>query len=359
VIVAGWVPDFGSLPDIYVPSQIDPNSRDAGDGMQVAARLRPGVSIDLARQRLKPLGDQLRREFPSALDPNEQLGAVFLKDAWFGDLRSSAMVFQGAVGLVLLIACVNVANLLLARGEARRRELAFRSWLGASRRRLVRQLVTESFLLAASGSLVGLVIGTLGIKAILAGNPVITDFLAQRLSGAGPDWRVIAFTASLAVITTLLFGLFPALQISGNDGRGRRQSRTRAMLSVGEIAMAVVLLIGAALLLRSFAILRGVAPGFETRNVISMQMSLSDKRFLKTQAVTELTHAGIAAVSAVPGVASVAATVCLPLECTIDLPFIVAGRPLNGWSHGEAFWSPVSERYFETFRIPVVHCGDQ
>jgi putative ABC transport system permease protein len=349
------------VPDVYVPYQIDPDSTDVGDSLRVAARLKPGITLEMARAQLKPIGEDFRRRFPAALDAKESFGAQRLKDDLYGDIATGLAIFQGVVALVLLIACANVANLLLVRASTRKREIAVRAALGAARSRIVRQLLTESVVLSAAGSALGLLLGITGIRAIMAASPYFNPGLPVTA-----DWRVLAFTLAVCVATGILFGFIPAIQTSGADlsaairesggrsGTGLRHNRTRALLALSEMTLALVLLIGAGLLIRSFLALRSVKPGFETHNVAMIQMSLTGPRFEKTRAVAEVVHEGMARSSAVPGVSSVAATSCPPIDCTADLPFIVAGRPLNGPSHGDTYWAPVSAGYFDVLRIPLV-----
>jgi putative ABC transport system permease protein len=352
---------FNPVPEIYVPYQIDPDSIDVGNSLTVAARLKPCITLEMARVQLKPIGEDFRRRFPGALDANESFGARRLKDDLYGDIAAGLMIFQGVVAFVLLIACGNVANLLLVRASTRKREIAVRSALGAARARIVRQLLTESVVLSAAGSALGLLLGITGIRAIMAASPYFNPGLPVTA-----DWRVLAFTLAVCVATGILFGFIPAIQTSGADlssairesggrsGTGFRHNRTRALLALSEMTLALVLLIGAGLLIRSFLALRSVKPGFETHNVVMIEVSLTGPRFEKTRAVAEVVREGIARTSAVPGVSSVAATPCPPMDCTLDLPFIVAGRPLNGPSHGDTYWAPVSAGYFDVLRIPLL-----
>src|SRR6202044_1210790 len=200
--------------------------------------------------------------------------AIPLRDAVIGDARRGLLLLFGAVGFVLLIACANVANLLLARANMRKREIAIRSALGAGRGPLIGQLLTESVMLSLAGGILGLLLGFLGVRWLLAINP--GDIPRIGDNGAGPvnlDWRVLVFTFVAAVVTGILFGLVPALQSSRSDlsvtlresgartGSGVRHNKMRSILVVTEMALALVLLVGAALLIRTFAALRGVDPG--------------------------------------------------------------------------------------------------
>jgi predicted permease len=352
------------IPDVYFPFQLDVASTDLGDTLHVSARLKPGVTLAIAAASLKPLGEDFRRRFPEGLEANESFGVKRLKDDLYGDLASPTLFFQAAVAFVLLIACANISSLLLVRASSRKREIAIRSAIGAARSRIVRQLFTESAVLSAAGCVLGLLSGIAGIRSLLAAKPFFSGRFGPAASIA-LDWRIVAFTIGISLITAVLFGFLPAIRTSGaglsatlkesggTAGTGLHHNRTRAILTVGEMMLALLLLIGAGLLIRSFLALRVVKPGFETKNVLTLQMSLSGPRFAKTGAVAALIAEGTARVAAIPGISSVAATSCVPMGCTVDLPVIISGRPLHGASHGDVYWAPVSSRYFEAMRIPL------
>ena len=270
-----------------------------------------------------------------------------IREALVSNVRSSLLVLVGAVTLVLLIACANVANLLLARAIGRRREMAIRVAMGAGRARIVRQLLTESVLLALAGAVVGSRAGLVGIRALLTVNTANLPRVGQEGALVGLDWRVLVFTILVAVPTGLLFGLIPALQTSrpdlsatlkessGRSGTGFRQNKARTLLAVSEIALAVVLLIGAALLIRTSLALGAVNPGFDAENVLTMRMSLTGQRFAKSAGIERLVQDGVARINALPGVTLASATCCVPLEGGYGLPFLVMGRPLtDGPFHG-------------------------
>ncbi len=366
ITTAGFRDESDPPPAVYVPFQIDPASIDDDNSFQVSARLKPGITISAARAQLKVVGEEFRRKFPGALEPEESFGTMPLKDDLVSDSKTPLFILQGAVVFVLLIACANVANLLLVRATGRQREIAIRAAIGADRGRIARQLLTESLVISSASCACGLALGYVAIRAVLAANPGDLARLGTHGSSVTLDGKVLAFTLGLSLIAGVLFGLIPACQVSranlsshlkegsGRSGTGFRQSRTRALLTVSEMALALALLIGAGLLIRSFAALRSVKPGFETHNVLTMRMSLTEPRFAKTIAVANLIRDGIRRVGALPGVAAVGAACCLPIEDTLDLPFIIAGRPLNGPAHGEVYWTPISTGYFDAFRIPVV-----
>ncbi len=355
--------------DVWIPFQFDPNSTNQAHYFNVAARLKPGIALDMAKAELQLAADQFRRKFPSAgaMGPKDGFSAQPLQDAIVGDVRSSLWVLIGAVSFVLLIACANVANLLLARATGRRREIAIRAALGAGRGRIIRQLLTETMALFIAGGALGLVLGLIGVRVLLAINPGDIPRIGEHGSAVTLDWRVLGFTVLVSLLTGVLFGLIPAFdassvdlsstlkESSGRSGTGLRQNKARSLLVVGEMVLALVLLVGAALLIRTFIALRSVNPGFDPRNVLTMQMSLTGSRFEKTAGVAQLVRDAVQRVDALPGVVAAGTALCLPLECDYNLPFIVVGRPLtNSPSHGEAGWMNISPAYFDVLKIPVV-----
>ena len=355
--------------DIWVPLKPDPNSTNQGHYLHATARLKPGVTLAQAQAAMKFAADQFNRKFPNSpvMGPGASFTAVPLRDSVIGNVRFDLLLLFGAVGFVLLIACANVANLLLARATIRRREIAIRSALGAGRARIIWQLLTESLVLSLAGGVLGLAFGYLGVRALLAMNPGDIPRMGEQGANVNLDWRVLAFTFGAAVLTGILFGLVPALSASRSDlsitlreagsrsGAGVRHNRARSVLVITEMALALVLLVGAALLIRTFAALRGVNPGFEARNVITMQMSLTGGRFEKTTGVELLVRNSRQRVESLPGVAAAAMTCCLPLEGGFGLPFTIEGRPLKDSPyHGGAGYATVSPGYFEVFRIPVL-----
>jgi len=291
-----------------------------------------------------------------------------MREVMVANVRSSLYVLLGAVCFVLLIACANVANLLLARATLRKREIAIRAAVGAGRGRIIRQLLTESVLLSVAGGAVGLVVGFVGVRALLAINPGNIPRIGEHGSAVALDWRVLAFTLLVALVTGVLFGLIPALNASRSDlqttlkesgartGTGFRHNKSRSILVVTEVALALVLLAGAALLIRTLVTMRMVNPGFDPHYVLTMQMSLAGPRFEKTASVAEIVRQAEQQVGSVPGVVAVAASRSLPLEGQFGLPFNIVGRPLTGKSPytGGAEWTSVSPEFFKVFRIPLL-----
>jgi predicted permease len=360
--------DFRSDPeaDLWVPFQFEPNSTNQGHFFQAAAMLRSGVTLDQANAQMKLAAAEYLRMFPLA---NRQQGFAVepLRDSIVRDVRSSLLVLLGAVGLVLLIACANVANLLLVRATGRRREFAIRTALGASRARIVRQLLTESVLLAATGGALGLALGFAGVRALLAISPAGLPRVGENGAAVGVDWRVLGFTLGVSMLTGILFGLYPALAASRTDlnsslkesssraGTGFRQGKARSLLVISEVSLALVLLVGAALLIRTFIALRGVDPGFDARNVLTLEMSLTGDRFQKTAGVAQLERDGRDRLNALPGVEVSAMTCCLPIQGEFGLPFTIAGRSVtNQRDTPGAGWMSISPGYFSVFKIPIV-----
>ena len=283
------------------------------------------------------------------------------------NVRTSLFVLIGAVSFVLLIACANVANLLMVRATGRRREIAMRAALGGSRARIVRQLLTESVVLSLVGGALGLAFGLVGIRALLAVNTAGLPRVGIDGALVGLDWRVLAYTLAVSLGTGILFGLFPAFQSartdltttlkesSGRSGTGFRQNKARSILVVTEVALALILLVGSALLIRTAVALADVDPGFDARNVLTMRMSLTGPRYAKSEGVEQVIRDGVDRLRNLPGVVSASATCCVPLQGGYGLGFVILGRPLppDAPVHGGGQWKTVSPGYFEVFKIPM------
>jgi putative ABC transport system permease protein len=359
--------EFGPDPEVWTPFQLDPNTHDQGHYFTVAGRLKPGVTLEQAKARLALSAGEFRHKFPDALQPKDGFSVESLREALVGNARSTLIVLACAVGVVLLIACANVANLLLARAISRRREIAIRAALGAGRGRMIRQLLTESLMLAVAGAVLGSVLGIVGIRALLLVNTASLPRIGVDGSLVTADWRVMLFAAVVTLVTTVLFGVVPAFQSSRADlgvtlkegasrsGSGRNQNRGRAALAIGEIALAAMLLIGAALLIRTALALGAVKPGFDAENVLTMRMSLNSTKYARTAAVEQLTRDGLERLRAIPGVITASATCCIPLEGGYGLPFRIMGRPLEkGPFHGGGGWKTLAPGFFEVFKIPIL-----
>jgi putative ABC transport system permease protein len=358
---------FDPSPDLYLPFQADPNSTSQGHYFRSAARLKPGITLNAAQSALNLAGEEFRRAYPGTLDPKGSFTVEPMQKLLVNNVRIALYVLLGAVGFVLLIACANVASLLLVRATGRAREIAIRSAIGAGRGRILRQLLTESLLLSLIGGIGGLAIGVVGVRALLAVSPGNIPRIGPDGAGVTLDWTVLSFTVVLSIFTGILFGLAPALHASRVDlsstlkesgarsSSGHRQHIVRSLLVVTEIALAMVLLVGAGLLIRTFAALQSVIPGFDSHNVLTMETSLTGTRFDRTAAISDATRAVLERVEAIPGVECAAASSYLPLDGGLGLGFIIEGRPLtDGPVHGGAEWNYVTWRFFDVFKIPIL-----
>jgi putative ABC transport system permease protein len=319
----GFVGDVQA--DLWLPFQIDPASSDGNVSFYVTGLLQPGLTVAQANAQLQEVAHQFRREFPSLVWVSHfRVGPLL--DSIIGDARNSLRMIMGAVGLVLLIACANVTNLLLARATVRKREFAIRSALGASRPGIVRQLLTESVLLSLAGGIVGTALGVVGMRALLAVGPAALPRIGEDGSAIGIDWRVLGFTLGLSCLTGILFGLFPAFSASRSDlnsalqesgsrsSTGFGEGKARSLLVISEFSLALMLLIGAALLIRTSIALHEVGPGFDAHNVLTMEMSLNGPRYQNTAGLTQLLRDGRNRLNALPGVDVAAAGFWRPID---------------------------------------------
>ena len=331
--------------------------------LQVVARLKPGVTLPQAQAEMNTISARLQQQYPNS---NTDLGVALvpLHEQLVGDIKPALLVLLGAVGFVLLVACANVANLMLARAASRQKEIAIRVSLGASRARLIRQFLTESLLLAALGGGVGLLLSLWGVNLLKA-------FIPENISQARAitiDARVLGFTLLVSLLTGLIFGLAPATQASsfnlnetlkegGRDSSGgSRGRRLRGLLVVAEVAISLVLLIGAGLLINSFLRLRGVDPGFRADNLLTMGIVLPELKYpdqaRRSAFYTEL----IRRVEALPGVKSAAVTNWIPLVMQGDsIGFSIEGRPDAGPGQRPSVVTRVtSPEYFRTMGIQLL-----
>ncbi len=345
-------------PAVYVPLRIDANSGDRGHSFNVAGRLRAGTSVAAANAQLAASYAEYARRW-TGLTPGAGFAVEPLQQAIVGSVRSRLLLLAGAVGLVLLMACANVATLLLARSSGRAREIAIRAALGASRRQIVLQLLTESAVLSLAAGAAGLAAGYGGVRALLLIGPAIPRVGAEG-ARVGLDWRVAGFAFGLSLATSVAAGLAPALaaarrdlagalQWGGRSSAGPRRSRVRALLVATELALAVVLSIGAGLAMRSFAALRQTDPGFDAGRVLTVRMSLAGPQFAEPAAQARLFHEGVRRLRALPGVEAAATACCVPLDSRLQMGFTIAGR-----AGGVAGWVESSAGYFETFGIPIL-----
>ena len=357
---------FGLVPDIWTPLRIDPDSNSHAAILGVAGRLDENTTPSGANAALQTVTAEFRRRFPGVLGPESVLRVEALQEVMVRGYRSSLLLVVAAVGILLLIACANVANLLVVRGLSRRREIAVRAVLGAPRVQLVRLLAMECLLLSAAGGLGGLALGLAGARAFLAGSAVYLPRLGDAAAGLTLDWRAAAFAVLAAAGTSLLVGIHPAMRVSrssvnetlsagsGTVVAGSRRPRMGAGLVAGQIALALVLLVCAGLLAKTLVALRSVDPGFALDRILTLQTSLRDPRFTNTASVTSVIRDGVRQLADLPAVEAVGAATELPLSGSdFRIPFIVVGRPLEEESHGSPSWRLVSPSYFDALGLPL------
>ncbi len=359
-VIGVMPPSFKPFPeaDIWLPLQPVVSYTDKANYLMCVARISDNSDFDKALADIRGVSGQFRKEYPDLMSDAESARITTMQDELLGDVRPALLVLMGAVAAVLLIACANVANLLLARAAGRTREIAIRMSVGASRWRLMRQLLIESVLMSLTGGMIGLVLGAWGVKLLGAVAPTELPLVEPSL-----DFRVLAFTLGVSVLTGILFGLIPALHASSpklsetlKEGSGRatvglRRSRTRALLVAGEIAIALMVVICAGLITQTLMRLRSVNPGFDSRGVVTMQMSLSGPRFETTQQLDTFYRQVLQRIEAVPGVQAAALTVNLPLEQGPDLPFQIEGE--RDLPNHDAQWRHVTPNYFKALGIKL------
>jgi predicted permease len=382
--VAGILPQGFSLPrevlptlygteqaEIFLPLPLAAAAAQVrtNEDYNIVGKLKPGVSVAQAQAEMDTITARLRRDYSENYPPNGGLtfSIVPLLEQVVGNVRPALLVLLGSVGLVLLIACANVANLLLSRAVARQQEIAVRTALGASRWRIVRQLLTESVLLALSGGALGIAICVLSVKWI----HVLGTKSIPRLQDVGIDGRVLLFTLALSLFSGILFGLAPALRVSRLDlnsmlkdaSRGSagtsavwgRGNNVRRLLVVSELALSVVLLIGAGLLIRSFARLQHVAPGFNAQNVLTFDLTMTGRKYNDKRAILNTYRQLWERLEHLPGATAAGGVTSLPLSQAFAwTPITVEGRmPLPGEKFLNADERLVGGHYFEAMGIPL------
>ena len=350
-----WVPiNFDSDPDFKVRK---------AHFMRPIARLKPGVTLAQAQADMDAISAQLEQQYPDS-NAGWNLRLESLHERFSGGSRTTLFILFGAVGFVLLIACANVANLLLVRATARQKEVALRTALGASRARIVRQLITENLLLALFGGALGALFAWWGLDLLvtLSGNTI------PPTANVKIDAAVLAFTFLTSLLTGLLFGLAPAfrtlklnlteaLKEGGRTGsEGALRNRTRSLLVVFESAIAVVLLIGAGLLVRSLIALQNTNPGFDSANVLTMRLDLSRAKYDSPEKTSHFFQEFESRAAAIPGVETVGLITELPMSGQPnDIPFTVEGRPtVAANDEFDADWRRINQHYFQAMRIPLL-----
>ncbi|MBI1354429.1 MAG: FtsX-like permease family protein [Acidobacteria bacterium] len=368
VLAPGADGDAWNPVDVWIPFQIDPASMDQGHFFSVAGRIRPSVGQDLIERRLALASDAFAGKFP---DIGGRLGGSRfvvrrIQTVVGGDAERPLLILTGAVAFVLLIACANVANLLLVRGVGRAREIAIRAAIGADRSRLVRQMLTENLALWLLGGALGVGLGLAGIRAVLAFDTGGLPRIGADGAAVSADWRVLLFAATVTLGTGLMFGIVPAwraarpnlnamLHAAGGVWQqiaGRRVDG-KSVLVGAEVALALTLLVGAGLLIRTFVAMRSVDLGFEPRQALAIQLSLAGGKYQRTEAVTNLFEGSLERIRAIPGVAEAAAGCCLPTGGAPNASFTIEGREPDG-AYPRANMPTVTPSYFDALGIPLV-----
>ena len=355
-----WLPPLRLVPELHANMDV---TQVRGMGyLSAVGLLKPGVSVDQAATEMETITSRLRQQYPETNNPRFNR-VVSLQDHLLGDSSKMLWLLFAAVMFVLLIACANVANLLLANAASRQKEMAIRSALGASRLRVMRQLLTESAMLALVGGALGLLLSVWGVS-------LITKLLPQdfpRINEIGMDWRVLGFTLTASMLTGFLFGFAPALHVSKTDvqeamketGRGStgglRRSRLRHALIVAEVALSVVLLAGAGLLFRSFMRLQAVDAGFSSHQVLTARLSPSGTNFEDDADYINFYDKVLQRLNAVPGVQHAGAISTLPLAKGPTTGFRVEGRPVLTRDHwARTNFRNVTNDYFRAMSIPLL-----
>jgi predicted permease len=366
LVVGVMPPDFAFPPsaeytDVLVPLALVADPGDNSHNYPVIVRLAPGVTRAAAEADLRRVMSQFEADHPELLQtPGQRPAMTDYFDMYLGPLQGVLWILLGAVAVVLLIACANVANLLLVRGTSRRRELAIRATLGAARGRIVRQALTESLLLATLGGAVGLILGGAGVKALIALAPIGI----RRLEEVSVDGHVLLFTLLVTLLTGLLFGVIAALPAARVDlvssiregqraaGTSRSRRRGRDLLVVTQAALAMMLLAAAALLINSFLRLRGTDLGFDPDPLVTVSFRRPPPSYTDPGRIISFEREFLARLARLPGVEIAAAASSFPLERGWNIPMTVEGRP--DATEGGAQWRGVSPEYFEALGLRVV-----
>ena len=359
--------DYPGIVDVYTPVGLMGSlktwqERGNHSGIRVLARLAPGASFETARREMDTIMLGLEKEYPKTNSGNRAMIAS-LDEALFRDYRAALWILLAAVGVVLLIACANVAHLLLARASARRREFAIRTAIGANRGHLVRQLLTESLLLASLGGGLGVVLAAWALGPLLSLAPPEIP----RLSDTHIDPAVLLFTLAASTLTGLLFGLVPAAQASRSDPQstlresgnaatgGLERQRLRSALFVSEVALAFVLAVASGLLLRSLRQVEGVSPGLETEGVLALDVYLPDAKYHEKDDRLRFYERTLEEIRRAPGVEGASASLCTPVvgQCWGSV-YLVSDRPVPPQSElPDSAFNMVEPSYFRTMRVPL------
>jgi predicted permease len=356
----------GLQPEVWTPLQFDPTGADRLRYLLAIGRLRPDMSFRGAQARLQRAAEQFRQQFPDHVEAGSNFVLEPLLNVIVRDSRLSLLLLEAAVGLVLLIACGNLAHLLLVRASVRQGELAIRAALGASGRRILWQMLVESLSLSVVGGLLGGVIGIVGIRTLLGVSPAVLPRIGVHGSALTLNWEVLAFTMLLSIVTGVGFGIVPALAASRSGlflrihehphraGASPGQSRLRGALVITEVALTLVLLIASTLLIRTLVALRSVNPGFDSHHVLTLTMNLNDGGSQSSRHLNTLVRIGIDRLHAIAGVESAALGCCVPMLGTYNLPFSIVNRPFTDATSPLVRWVDVSPGFFDVFKIPLI-----
>lgn len=360
--VVGIMPpgfEYFGTQDVFVPMGLNPASTNLGHNWTVIGRLKPDVTTDQARAEMNLLFAKFRDAYPKQAQENETFGARTWRLNMTGSVRELLWILLGAVSLVLLIACANVANLQLTRAASRQKEMAIRMAMGGGSWRLIRQLLTEGLILALMGGCGGLLLAIWGLDAM---RKLLPEGLIPRADEISLDWRVLVFCLAASLVTGIVFSLAPAWRILRVDvnsalkeggskvGAGTARGRLRSVLVVVEVALALTLTAGAGLLFRTFANLRGIEPGFEARNLMSFEISPEGKKYDTAAKINDLYLRGLERFRSLPGVEAAALTNKLPLDSQFNLPFKLAGQNEFG---GAVQYRLVTPEYFNVMKMSL------
>lgn len=350
---------------IWTPMQVDSTNSCGRDciTLRSIARLKPGITLAQAKSDMNLVAQRLQQQYPEQYR-NVGITLTPLQEQLTEEIRPALLVLLAAVGLVLLITCANVANLLLVRASGRKSEIAIRSALGAGKSRLRRQLITENMLLALIGGALGIFLGVIGIDILIRLLP--EDLPIIGIQNVGVDLRVLIFTLGISVATGLIFGLIPILQFTdpkigeslkegGRNRVGAGNSKIRSFLVVSEVAFALMLLIGAALLMKSFLRLMNVNPGFRTQNVLTMQLNLPDSRYAEQVQIQDFYSQLLEKIKSLPGVINTGTTNALPLGGSYtDTTFLIEGQSPDTRKDQSVWFQLISDQYLQTMGIRLM-----
>ena len=356
--------EFPQQAQLWWPFRLETSERRDNRYVNVIARLKPGATVEQAQADLDTINQRLSQSFVET-NTGWSTRVTNLREQLVSGMRTSLLVLLGAVAIVLLIACANVANLLLARATARQKEIAVRTALGASRLRIIRQLLTESLLLSIIGGVAGFGLSVWLTRLLVAISPANTP----RFEEIGIDSRVFLFTLGITLLTGLVFGVAPALQTSRLDlnenlkesGRrgagGERHNRLGSLLIVSEVALSFMLLVGAGLLVKSFMRLRDVSPGFNPSNLLTMRMGLMPGKYKQGEPRAQVFRQAVEKIQAVPGVEAVGGVLSMPLggdTFNVGRSYIREGRPFTPEESANATYLAITPNYFRALQVPLI-----